>query len=63
MNWWELIVVVFTIYGRIKSSGYHGKLRTLIVVEEPGRPLPLEEAQTKLADTGAVVLPGYTFVV
>lgn len=54
------IGVLAGIIGRAKTL-YPGKpIRTLIVVEDPGRPLSVDQAQVLLNGTGAVVLPGFT---
>lgn len=40
---------------------YKGRtIRTLLVIESPDKPLSAEEAQVRLVDTGAIVLPGFT---
>lgn len=52
--------VLAGIIGRARML-YPGKpIRTLIVVEDPGRPLGVDQAQQLLNGTGATVLPGFT---
>lgn len=59
MDWLAYLIIGMQLWIRLRM--FKGKtIRTLIVVEAPGRPLSLEEAQVKLADTGATVLPGFT---
>jgi len=54
------IGVLAGIIARAKAL-YPGKpIRTLIVVEDPGRPLGVDQAQQLLNGTGAAVIPGFT---
>ena len=63
MNWWQVFAylgMLVSILARAKALFPGRPVRTLIVVEDPARPLSAEEAQGLLASTGAVVIKGFS---
>ena len=67
MSAWFLALVYLgqlaALLARIVASGFKGPIKTMVVIEDPTRPLSLIELQTRLADTGALVVPGFTVTI
>ncbi len=62
VDWFTLFGIVLQLWSRLRA--YKGRtIRTLLVIEGPEKQLSVEEAQARLADTGATVLPGFTITV
>lgn len=62
-GWLQALAYIGVLAGMIARARtlYPGKpIRTLIVVEDPGRPLDAHQAQQLLNGTGATVLPGFS---
>jgi hypothetical protein len=51
------------LWRRVLATGFRGRIKTLIIVENPGQPLVIGDVQERLAVLGATVLPGVTITV